>query len=828
MEDKELLITLDRTPHERIDELKRVEVDELSEVEEALVAGGVVVIGGTVAGSEEVTETDDGNESDELLLTKLQNCRASASVELRSVGHDPEMQPTRASVKFRLRNGHAIRDQAHFGQKQNTSVKLEHPVAPTARDKQSATVKVRLEISWGFRLFHIKNAPQGETVFRGGKADALIVELELDDALTLLVSEDDVGKRLVALGNSLGGACDGRSETWASTARIIHERMANMRRWYEEKNMTGESSRVTFVKRGKTARRGRVAQPAPDESVPQVRTPQSQDPHCAALKLPAEILSDIFNRTSLSSEPRNAYSWMAVSWVCRHWRQVALNHASLWSTIIVKNLRFGRQLYDLLLERSTNSPITVCALLDDNNAFSDFAPRLRKHKDRLKCLHAVGSAKNLTKYLPLFQGAPLKSLSVACPQPFNALGIPYELNDVPFLSAVDGMTSLSLTDCAFAWDSSVLASGLTSLELRQLPNRLSLPKIVKLLRRFPQLSRLSLEGVIKKSKKPCEMSLDVTLQHLSELNLYESESTCVAFLEHVHFPTLSIFDLSYHSDGLGVASISTTAPKVLRLAAPSLPSLPPFTELRLSLGFNNKCSSWGKFSLGSDTRRVATIETCPKHPVDMSLGALFSTAVKFPSWMEHISFLECDGAGDSNPSLGLLRRSYWNWSNLTALPSLRTIRIKTYRPPGLFEVLFEKTMSRIDIGLLTGVSSSTDPTALQPNIPVLETIVFERFTFENVLSETCHGNLAMIDLLTAYLWASKELCGSCPRIVIKGCKGVDERWLEGFRSYTDVEWDGSTGNAYEYAHDWCSAFSSVNLSICSRYIDWFKATGLSG
>ncbi|KAJ8517501.1 hypothetical protein ONZ45_g5305 [Pleurotus djamor] len=759
-----------------------VEVDEPSEVEEALVAGGVVVIGGTVAGSEDVTETDDGNESDELLLTKLQNCRASASVELRSVGHDPEMQPTRASVKFRLRNG--------------------------------------------------QNAPQGETVFRGGKADALIVELELDDALTLLVAEDDVGKRLVALGNSLGGACDGRSETWASTARIIHERMANMRRWYEEKNMTGESSRVTFVsqpppmkKRGKTARRGRVAQSAPDESVPQVRTPQSQDPHCAALKLPAEILSDIFNRTRMIPELRNSYSWMAVSWVCRRWRQVALNDSSLWSTVVVKSLRFGRQLFDLILERSTTLPLTVCGVLDGDNSFSDFAPRLRKHKDRVKHLFIAGSGKNLTKYLPLFKGAPLESFIVICSKPFNSFSIPYELNDMQFLSVADDMTCLSLTGCNFAWDSPVYASRLTVLQLAQLPDRLSLPKTVRLLRKLPQLRRLSLEGAIKKSKKPCQISRDVTLQHLNKLNLHESESTCVAFFEHVHFPTLSILDLSYHSDGLGVASISTTAPKVLRLAAPSLPSLPPFTELRLSLG---KCSSWGKFSLGSDTRRVATIETCPKHPVDMSLGALFSTAVKFPSWMEHISFLECDGAGDSNPSLGLLRRSYWNWSNLTALPSLRTIRIKTYRPPGLFEVLFEKTMSRIDIGLLTNVSSNPDTAVVQPNIPVLETIVFERFTFENVLAETHHGNLVMIDLLTAYLWASKELCGSCPRIVIKGCKGVDERWLEGFRSYTDVEWDGSTGNAYEYAHDWCSAFSPVNLTICSRYIDWFKATGLSG
>ncbi|KAI0045060.1 hypothetical protein FA95DRAFT_1456890, partial [Auriscalpium vulgare] len=59
--------------------------------------------------------------------------------------------------------------------------------------------------------------------------------------------------------------------------------------------------------------------------------------------LPPEVLAEIFTCLSAIDLPSNPlaqnpwsdphYGWLAVTFVCRHWRQIALQHARLWADI---------------------------------------------------------------------------------------------------------------------------------------------------------------------------------------------------------------------------------------------------------------------------------------------------------------------------------------------------------------------------------------------------------------------------------------------------------------------------------------------------------------
>ncbi|KAJ3540384.1 hypothetical protein NMY22_g4323 [Coprinellus aureogranulatus] len=79
-------------------------------------------------------------------------------------------------------------------------------------------------------------------------------------------------------------------------------------------------------------------------------------------RLPHEILSTIFQTTKsllkyTYPQPRNRLTWVRVSHVCRYWREVALDAASLWSYLDFP--RPDPEFTRLMLQRSKNAPLTV-------------------------------------------------------------------------------------------------------------------------------------------------------------------------------------------------------------------------------------------------------------------------------------------------------------------------------------------------------------------------------------------------------------------------------------------------------------------------------------
>ncbi|KAF6761914.1 hypothetical protein DFP72DRAFT_957668, partial [Ephemerocybe angulata] len=79
-------------------------------------------------------------------------------------------------------------------------------------------------------------------------------------------------------------------------------------------------------------------------------------------RLPPEILARIFldlASMGLSSwyapNYRVSVSWLRVTFVCRHWRSVALQSPSLWSNIVFSNTNLA----ETMLTRSKGAPLTI-------------------------------------------------------------------------------------------------------------------------------------------------------------------------------------------------------------------------------------------------------------------------------------------------------------------------------------------------------------------------------------------------------------------------------------------------------------------------------------
>ncbi|KAI0722184.1 hypothetical protein C8T65DRAFT_825218 [Cerioporus squamosus] len=107
------------------------------------------------------------------------------------------------------------------------------------------------------------------------------------------------------------------------------------------------------------------------------RLTQVFNAHSRAATLPASVLALIFLEQAASfyerrlalwygtdgeyiSEPSHKpiYSWVAVSYVCRSWREAALHCAELWTTIVLDE-RVKAEFIELLLDRSKGLPLTV-------------------------------------------------------------------------------------------------------------------------------------------------------------------------------------------------------------------------------------------------------------------------------------------------------------------------------------------------------------------------------------------------------------------------------------------------------------------------------------
>ncbi|KAF9238625.1 hypothetical protein BU15DRAFT_75076 [Melanogaster broomeanus] len=265
-------------------------------------------------------------------------------------------------------------------------------------------------------------------------------------------------------------------------------------------------------------------------------------------RLPCEILATIFlyQAYSFYQDPQDfpmwgaAPPWANVSYVCRHWRNVALTCPSLWSFLFVFSPRWTEE----LLSRSKRVPLRI--LIDMRFEFQEamiFFEKVTTDVTRIR---------DLSLYLPCNRVEGVLSKLSTTPAPLlhtfklrlrtRHLGEDAVYPDTLLNGETPALRTLELYHCHPPW-SSLVFTALSTLRLRSIASssQPTITELLAMLRHMPDLAHLYLEDALSGAKDilasrhtlPSEC---VDLPHLSRLALVAPFSAVIVFLSKVTVP----------------------------------------------------------------------------------------------------------------------------------------------------------------------------------------------------------------------------------------------------------------------------------------------------
>nr|GAT60016.1 predicted protein [Mycena chlorophos] len=137
-----------------------------------------------------------------------------------------------------------------------------------------------------------------------------------------------------------------------------------------------------------------------EESLPQIAALKRHNSQTLVAILPPELLADIFCRcvpTSIQDvqvDFKQPNSWLAITRVSSHWRDVALSTPQFWSTLVLCQ----PDLMANMLFRSCSAPLVLRADLTNDPEHSP-EPTILEHCSRLGTLHIQGRRAELVTFL---------------------------------------------------------------------------------------------------------------------------------------------------------------------------------------------------------------------------------------------------------------------------------------------------------------------------------------------------------------------------------------------------------------------------------------------
>lgn len=322
-------------------------------------------------------------------------------------------------------------------------------------------------------------------------------------------------------------------------------------------------------------------------------------------RLPPEILASIFIQCARNHQ-KNRWGipdWVNVSYVCRHWRGVALNCSTLWSFLFVSS----RHWTDELLARSKTAPLKICVDSEYPKHSKEMillervAHRANRIQDlclRLACREAERILSLLSSPAPLLQ-----TLQISVERP-NYLGGTALVQGVLFDGYTPALRKLELINYAFPLTSPTLC-GITSLRLRDLGASFqpTLASLMIALSRMQDLAHLYLENALPSARTS---SVDQSFGNSGKIS----------------FPKLS--------------RLSIVAPFTTVVLLLSCFDIPLTTEVRLRCCFEADAEDHtpihpvlAKRFIASNDQTLAlvpTIRTCFIETASATVGFIFSTA----------------------------------------------------------------------------------------------------------------------------------------------------------------------------------------------------------
>ncbi|KAI9574261.1 hypothetical protein HD554DRAFT_16260 [Boletus coccyginus] len=266
-------------------------------------------------------------------------------------------------------------------------------------------------------------------------------------------------------------------------------------------------------------------------------------------RLPSEILETIFihcardyHSTASGHRTPTAPRWVNVSYVCRHWRNVALDCSTLWTYLFVTSRRWTEE----LLARSGRAPLKLHANTDSSHCDTSFleldiVEQVMNHVERIQelCFHLPFTSSDHQFFSGLSSRAPcLQNLKISTEDDLDCS----QWSSILFDGDTPALRTLELTGCPVPWHSLKL-SGLKTLSLNNIPARLQ-QTTVDLLATFSRmhnLEHLHLDNSLASAAGFLSCTAfhtfqKINLPHLSRLLIAAPLSTVIALLSCINIP----------------------------------------------------------------------------------------------------------------------------------------------------------------------------------------------------------------------------------------------------------------------------------------------------
>ncbi|KAH9023091.1 hypothetical protein EDB85DRAFT_2093907, partial [Lactarius pseudohatsudake] len=358
--------------------------------------------------------------------------------------------------------------------------------------------------------------------------------------------------------------------------------------------------------------------------------------------LPTEVITTIFSflhipvTLSFSKYPQGGQpkrseqlAWLRVAYVCRQWREIALNHPLLWSHVYFTV--FSSAGATEILSRAKRVPLYLEARVPfhlwDNSRFSVLQKELQDHVSHISHLSISAEPFHLHRILKgLVLPAPiLESLSLSDEKDNTGISAIEEQVVVPdtlFDGSTPRLSWLDLRNCDISWNSPLLW-GLKHLYISNPSKFPSLSFWLDALGQMPQLKTLVLYWASSLAPRGASLPLDVdrtvTLPFLTLFEISSPARDCGLALAHLILPALTSLCLnakSYRQDGSDVQEI---LPYVARHAHG-----PQDTQPLQSMWFSRsemhaKVLAWTLPDIDVDFPQSAVFESTPSARVAFSV-----------------------------------------------------------------------------------------------------------------------------------------------------------------------------------------------------------------
>ena len=285
--------------------------------------------------------------------------------------------------------------------------------------------------------------------------------------------------------------------------------------------------------------------------------PSQINSHSFIFRLPTEILEstfidcarDYYNEDSGPRTP-TVPPWVNVSYICRHWRNVALNCPALWSYLFVTSERWTKE----LLTRSKEAPLKLHEHPGLPYPFSlafCFQEPVTNHVERIQELHLhIPEDWNVAGYFSLLSSpAPrLQNLRITMEKRSS------EWSSILFNGDTPALRTLELSRCPVPWYSFKLNS-LTILSLHRVPVQFqqNTEDFLATLGGMQDLKHLYLDSTLGSatgflSSAAFRTFRKITLPRLSRLWIASPLSTIIALLSCVNIPLKAEVRLECYSE----------------------------------------------------------------------------------------------------------------------------------------------------------------------------------------------------------------------------------------------------------------------------------------